>query len=69
MYMKNKLGIKIFYNDMAIIDGQWYFVNSIVNTTIDIFDNIEKSPGYIKGYRYRYINNEQFGINIRLYEK
>jgi hypothetical protein len=47
--MKNKLGIKIFYNDMAIIDGQWYFVNSIVNTT---------------SIKYRIIDNANYGIQL-----
>jgi len=61
MYIKNK--IKVNYTYTNNINKQF------TNDRIDIFDNIEKSPGYIKGYRLRYINNEQFGINLRLYEK
>jgi len=49
MYMKNKLGIKIFDNDMAIIDGEWYFVNSIVHNT---------------SMKYRLIDNENYGIQL-----
>jgi hypothetical protein len=49
MYMKNKLGIKIFDNGMAIIDGEWYFVNSIVHTT---------------SIKNRIIDNANYGIRL-----
>jgi hypothetical protein len=61
MYIKNK--IKVNYTYTNNINKQF------TNDRIDIFDNIDNSPAYVKGYRLRYINNEQFGINLRLYEK
>jgi hypothetical protein len=61
MYIKNKIKI----NNTNTNNLYKYFTND----RIDIFDNIEKLPGYIKGYRYRYINNKLFGINLRLNEK
>jgi hypothetical protein len=61
MYMKNKIKVNYTYTNNIS--------KHFTNDRIDIFDNIENIPGYIKGYRLRYINNKLFGIDLRLYEK